>query len=501
MFSRRKFMGSAMSAVAIATLPQRVLAAGSGQRLPASVDAKTLGGASVSLSKAQLKELAGALNGSLLLPGGDAYDDARRIWNGVFDRKPALIVQSSGPADVVSAVNFARENNLLLAVRGGGHSIAGKSVCEGGLMIDLTHMNGVHVDRQRRVARVEGGALLRNLDHETVPLGLATTSGTVSHTGAGGLTLGGGIGRLCRQHGLASDNLLSVDVVTADGKLLRAAENENAELFWGLRGGGGNFGVATSFEYRLHPFDDQVLGGAMLYPLDKAAEVLKFVNEFSTQAHRELSLSGNLIMMPNGRGFAVMSLTYSGDIRSGEKHIRPLLEFGKPARNTVKQTSYRALQTSNDRQLAKGRKYYMKSGYLPELTPEYIDDLLARLEPSPAREQVIVMTQLGGAIRDLADDATAYAHRYGEFDLMIGAAWDDPQHTQANVDWGREYFAAVQDYTDGFYVNSLMDESQDDIQRNYLGNYSRLVALKDKYDPANLFRLNANIKPSVSQAS
>jgi FAD/FMN-containing dehydrogenase len=490
-------MGSALSVAATAAFPQQVLAAGSDQRLPASIDARTLNGASIALSKAQLQELAGALNGPLLLPGGDAYESARRIWNGVFDRKPALIVQSSGPADVVQAVNFAREHNLLLAVRGGGHSIAGKSVCEGGLMIDLTQMNGVHVDRQRRIARVEGGALLRNLDHETIPLELATTSGTVSHTGAGGLTLGGGIGRLCRQHGLASDNLLSVDVVTADGKFLRASDNENAELFWGLRGGGGNFGVATSFEYRLHPFDDQVLGGAMMYPLDKAAEVLKFVNEFSADAHRELSLSGNLIMRRNGRGFAVMSMTYSGDVRKGEKHIRPLLEFGNPVRNNVKQTSYRQLQTSNDRQLAKGRKYYLKSGYLPELTPEYIDELLARLEPSPRREQVIVMTQLGGAIRDLPDDATAYAHRYGEFDLMIGAVWDDPQDTEANVDWGRQYFAAVQDYTDGFYVNSLMDESQDDIRRNYLGNYARLVALKDRYDPHNLFRLNANIEPSV----
>ncbi len=494
-FDRRKFIGSAASA---AIFPQQVFAAGSGARLPASVDAVTLSGGTTSLGKAQLQELAGALNGSLLLPGGDFYESARRVWNGVFDRKPALIVQSSGPADVMQAVNFAREHNLLLAVRGGGHSIAGKSVCDGGLMIDLSHMNGVHVDRQRRVARVEGGALLRNLDHETIPLGLATTSGTVSHTGAGGLTLGGGIGRLCRQHGLASDNLLSVDVVTADGKLLRAAEDENAELFWGLRGGGGNFGVATSFEYRLHPFDDEVLGGAMMYPLDEAAEVLKFVNDFSARAHRELSLSGNIVMLPNGRGFAVMSVTYSGDLRKGEKHIRPLLEFGDPVRSGVKRTSYRSLQTSNDRQLAKGRKYYMKSGYLPELAPEYIDELIARVEPSPQREQVIVMTQLGGAIRDLPADATAYAHRYGEFDLMIGAAWDDPEHTQANVDWGREYFAAMQDYTDGFYVNSLMDESQDDVQRNYLGNYSRLVALKNIHDPANLFRMNANIKPSVS---
>ena len=212
-------------------------------------------------------------------------------------------------------------------------------------MIDMRHMNGVHVDRQRRVARVEGGALLRNLDHETIPLGLATTSGTVSHTGAGGLTLGGGIGRLCRQHGLTSDNLVSVDVVTADGRLLRAAEDENPELFWGLRGGGGNFGVATSFEYRLHPFSNEVLGGAIMHPIEQASEVLKVVNDFSRNAHRELSLSGNFIMMRNGSGFVVMSITYSGDLRKGEKHLQPLLDYGKPLRTGVKKTLYSTLQT------------------------------------------------------------------------------------------------------------------------------------------------------------
>ena len=494
---RRSFIRSGIATAAVAGLPQALFAASQPVRIRADIVARSPDGADVTLTKAALREFQGALNGPLLIPGADGYDAARSLWNGIFDRSPALIAQCSGPADVMSAVNFARENNLSLAVRGGGHSIAGKSVNEGGLMIDLRHMNSVYVDRQRRAARVEGGALLRNLDHETIPLGLATTSGTVSHTGAGGLTLGGGIGRLCRQHGLTSDNLISVDVVTADGRLLRTAADENADLFWGLRGGGGNFGVATSFEYQLHPFDNEVLGGSILFPLDQAPEVLKRVNEFSKKAHRELSLSGNLIIMPNGRGFSVMSITYSGDIRKGEKHLRPLLDYGKPLRMGVERTKYSALQVSNDRQLAHGRKYYMKSGYLPEISDEFIDELIGRLEPSPTRETVVVMTQLGGAIKDYPEDATAYAHRYGEFDLMIGAAWDEPQHSEGNIAWGREYFGAVQDYTEGFYTNSLMDEDESVIHQNYLGNYPRLVALKNRYDPDNLFRLNANIAPDA----
>lgn len=495
---RRQFFQTALAAAVAGAAPGASWAVTKPVRIRADIAAATLDGGETTLVKAQLQEFADALHGRLMLPGADGYDAARSIWNGMFDRKPALVAQCSGAADVMHAVNFARENKLLVAVRAGGHSIAGKSACEGGLMIDLRRMDGVRVDAQRRVARVEGGALLSGLDHETVARGLATTSGTVSHTGAAGLTLGGGIGRLARLHGLASDNLLSVDLVTASGQFLRASRDENPELFWGLRGGGGNFGIVTSLEYRLHPFSNEVLGGSLMYPLEQAADVMKVVNDFSQQAHRELSLSGNMIMMPNGRGFAVMSITYVGDPARGEKHLQPLLNYGKPLRNGVARTQYSALQTSNDRMLAHGRKYYMKSGYLPELAPEFINDLVERFEPSPERETVVVMTQLGGAIRDLPADATAYAHRYGEFDLMIGAAWDNAEYSANNVRWGRDYFAAVQDYTEGFYVNSLMDESDEVISANYLGNYSRLVALKNQYDPGNLFRLNANIRPTAA---
>ncbi len=494
---RRHFIKASLVTGGVAAFPGLVAGATNRVRISSDVAAITSSGGETTLARGLIRDFADSLNGSLLLPGTEGYDAARALWNGMFDRKPALIAECSGAADVVHAVNFARENNLLLAVRGGGHSIAGKSACEGGLMISLKRMNGVRVDRQRRRARVAGGAVLRDLDHETIALGLATTSGTVSHTGAGGLTLGGGIGRLCRQHGLTSDNLISADIVTADGRYLRASEQENAELFWGLRGGGGNFGVATSFEYQLHPFDNEVLGGVILHPLEKASEVLKFVNDFSRQAHRELSLSANLLAMPNGRGFVSISATYSGDLRKGERHLAPLINYGKPMRMGLQRTLYSKLQVSNDRVLAYGRKYYMKSGFVPEISAGFANELVQRLEPSSQREMVIVLTQLGGAIRDLPDDATAYAHRYGEFDLMVGAAWDDPGHSQDNVAWGRDYFGAVQDYTEGFYTNSLMDESATHINANYRGNYPRLLALKNTWDPHNLFRLNANIAPTA----
>ncbi len=494
---RRHFIQSSLALGSTAGLPSLSWAATKRAKISSDVAAISLDGKELVLSKSAVKEFANSLNGRLLLAGNDGYESARTVWNGMFDRKPALIAQCSGVTDVVNGVNFARENNLLLSVRAGGHSIAGKSACEGGLMIDLSPMNGVHVDRQRKTARVEGGALLRNLDHETIPLGLATTSGTVSHTGAGGLTLGGGIGRLCRQHGLTSDNLLSVDVVTANGRFLRASNDENAELFWGLRGGGGNFGVATSFEYQLHPFTNEVLAGGIVYPMESAKDVLSFVNEFSQRSHRELSLNGNMLMMPNGKGFVIMSATYCGDIRKAEKHLAPLMNFGKPIRMGIKKTLYSKLQVSNDQQLAYGRKYYLKSGYIPEISDGLIDELVGRLEPSTQREMVVVMSQLGGAIQDLPADATAYAHRYGEFDLMIGAVWDQPELSDTNVNWGREYFGAAAKYTEGFYVNSLMDETDTLIHKNYLGNYPRLVALKNEYDPKNMFRLNANIAPTV----
>jgi FAD/FMN-containing dehydrogenase len=496
---RRSFCKSSTAAVLGASLPlTAVFAAGQVQpKIRADIAAVTMGGGETTLTKAMLKEFAAEQRGLVLLPGFDGYDTSRAIWNGMFDRKPALIVKCSGPADVINAVNFARDNELLLAVRAGGHSISGQSVCDGGMMIDLTHMNGVRVDRQRQTARVEGGALLGALDHESQRFGLATTSGTVSHTGAAGLTLGGGLGRLARMYGLTSDNLLSADIVTADGKFLRASADENTDLFWGLRGGGGNFGIVTSLEYQLHPFGPEILGCTLMYSLDQARDVLKRINDFAPKTNRELTMSGVMVMPPNGKAFAIISATVTGDMVKGEKQLQPLVNFGKPLRAVVKPENYLHMQSDRDGNLPFGRKYYLKSGYMSELGPRFIDELVERFEPSPKRNNIVLLNQLGGAIADPADDATAYAHRHANFDLMIGAAWDDPTESENNVAWGRNYWKEVASYTSGFYVNNAMDESAQAVSKNYLGNYARLVQLKNAYDPANLFRLNANIKPDV----
>jgi FAD/FMN-containing dehydrogenase len=493
--SRRRFLASSSAAVATGLHLENLLAAGTKFRISADVIAVSLDGDEVILPKAVVREFAEVQRGTVMLQGAAGYEESRKIWNGMIDRKPALIAQCSGAADVINAVNFARDNNLLLAVRAGGHSISGKSVCEGGLMIDLTRMNGVRVDTQRKTAWVEGGALLGAMDHEAQRFGLVTTAGTVSHTGAAGLTLGGGLGRLARMYGLTSDNLLSADIVTADGRFLRTSEDENPGLFWGLRGGGGNFGIVTALEYRLHPFGPDILGCTAMYPMDQARDVLSFINEFAPTAHRELTMSGVMIMPPNGKAIAIISATYGGDMVAGEKHLQPLLNFGKPLRATLKAENYVHMQKDRDGNLPFGRKYYLKSGYLKEIGPRFIDELVERFEPAPDRNNIVLLNQLGGAIADRASDDTAYAHRGANFDLMIGAAWDDPAQSETNVAWGRNYWKEVSSYTDGFYVNNANDETQQAVARNYEGNYKRLVKLKTEFDPANLFRLNANIKP------
>jgi hypothetical protein len=494
---RRSFVQSSLSATMAAALPWPVLAAKKRVRVNADIAAITLEGGEVTLPKAVVKEFMAAMRGATLLPGAEGYDKSRSVWNGMFDRKPALIAQCSGPADVITAVNFAREYNLLLAVRAGGHSMAGKSVCDGGLMIDLTRMNSVRVDPQRKVAYVEGGALLGAMDHESQRFGLATTSGTVSHTGTAGLTLGGGHGRLARRFGLTSDNMIAAEIVTADGSYLRASADENPELFWGLRGGGGNFGVVTAFEFQLHEFGPDILSASVMYPMAQASDVLNFLNEFSIQAHREVTLSGVLIMPPNGKAFSVIGASYSGDFKQGEKHLQPLLNFGKPLVASLTTKNYLEIQSAQDGNLKSGRKYYLKSGFMNELSPIFVDELVERFEPSPDRQNIVILGQQGGAVSDLASDATAYNHRDAQFDLMIGGAWDNDADSEKNVAWGRGYFKDMSPYTTGYYVNNAMDESADSVGKNYQGNQGRLVQLKNTYDPGNLFRLNANIVPTV----
>jgi FAD/FMN-containing dehydrogenase len=495
---RRAFCQSSVAAAISAGLPLAALAAGGKKlRITEDLPAIILSGGETILSKASVKDFAASLRGNVLLAHSEGYEQARSIWNGMFDKRPALIAQCSGPADVMSSIAYARDNDLLLAVRAGGHSISGKSSCEGGMMIDLTHMNSVRIEPKQQTARVESGALLGALDHESQRFGLATTSGTVSHTGAAGLTLGGGLGRLARLYGLTSDNLLSADIITADGRYLRASEDENSDLFWGLRGGGGNFGIVTSFDYQLHEVGPNVLGATLMYPIEQAPDVFRFVSEFAATAPRELTMSAVMIMPPNGKAMALISATYIGNMAKGEKALAPMLAFGKPAMKRVGSENYVEMQRNNDGNLPYGRNYYMKSGYTLSFEDDFIDALVAGFEPAPKRNNVVIMNQLGGTIADLSTDATAYAHRDAAFDLIIGAAWDDDAQSETNVQWGRDYWDSVKQYTNGFYVNNLMDENENRIHKNYGDNYARLVKLKNEYDPGNLFRLNANIQPTV----
>jgi hypothetical protein len=496
---RRQFVHAGLAAAASATFPSGLFAAGSKRKttLPAELQSVALNGGETTLTKAMLKELRNSLRGALLLEGSDGYDTSRKIWNGMWDKNPALIARCEGAADVKHAVDFARDHNLLLAVRAGGHSIAGKSMLDGGMVIDLTAMNGVRVDPTAQTAQVEAGALLSALDEESQIFGLATTAGTVSHTGAAGLTLGGGMGRLARLHGLTCDNLISVDLMTAEGRFVRASEAENQDLLWGLRGGGGNFGIATSFEYRLHKAGPEVIAGAMMYPMDQAPEALRFFADYSRNTPPELTTTAVLINPPGGRSMCMLSICWVGDFDKAAKVLEPLRNFGNPIADTIKTIDYVKLQKSGDRSLPHGQNYYLKSGYIPDINEDIIDDLIEQFTPDPNRSGVAIFNQQGGEIAKVAPDATAYSHRTEMYDMIIGSSWTDKAHTEANVGWGREIWKTMGKHTSGFYTNTMMEESEQRVRKNWGENHDQLVTLKNKYDPANMFRLNANIKPSA----
>jgi hypothetical protein len=493
---RRTFCSSAL-ATAIATGMPAGRAFAQAARIVDAVPALTTGGTETMLEKAAIKELRDSMRGQVLLPGNIGYEDARKIWNGMFDRRPALIAQCVLPADVRDAVAFARSNNLLVAVRSGGHSISGKSACEGGMMIDLAPMAGVRVNPTDQIARVEAGAHLGHLDHEAQAFGLATTTGTVSHTGCAGLTLGGGLGRLGRIYGLTCDNLLSADIVTADGQYLTCSADQNADLFWGLRGGGGNFGIATSFEYQLHEVGPEVIGGAVMYPLSQAKEVLKFYGEFTANAPAELNLAGVMVQPPAGKGMIIMGVTWLGSDSEGAKVLKPLQEYGKPMLDSIGKHEYLHLQTDNDRTLPHGLNYYMKAGFLHDIEPGLVDALVDGFKPTNSRSLVTIISQLGGAIADVGEADTAFAHRDASYDMLIGGSWSDDELSEPYVQDMRDYWTTLAPFTHGFYVNNAMDEDVSGIRATYRGNYDRLVGLKNQYDPTNFFRLNTNIEPTV----
>ena len=492
---RRAFCASAIATLGAAALPfDRVFAAvGS---ITTDINAISGDGKQVVLLRGEVDDFRASLRGQLLLPDSAGYDDARKIWNGMFDRKPALIARCAGAADVVQSVNFARAHGLLVAVRGGGHSLSGQSVCDNGLMIDLSQMNSVRIDPARRTARVEPGARLGDLDRESLPFGLVTTTGTVSHTGAAGLTLGGGFGRLARVHATACDNLTTVDVVTASGKLLEASPTENPELFWGLRGGGGNFGVVTSFEYRLYPFDGRVYGGHLVFPFEQARDVLRGFAELYEGAPDELWIEVTLGATPARERVVVMDFCYSGRMESAESAVAPYRRLGKPLNDRVGAVRYTALQTKDDERARFGRHYYTRSGVVTRLDPGLLDAIIDVFGAAQVRQPRIALPAQGGAIKRVARDATALWHRDVLHSVIVQASGDDGSGDAENTAWVKANWPAIESFTSGFYANiNLADVGADRIRGAYGGNYDRLVTLKNKYDPGNLFRLNANIQP------
>jgi FAD/FMN-containing dehydrogenase len=448
-------------------------------------------------NKAAVDLLAVSLQGQLLRPSDEGYDAARRVWNGMVDKRPALIARCAGVADVVSAVRFAREHDLVVSVRGGGHSVAGLAVCEGGLMIDLSPMKGIDVDPSALVARAEAGMLWGEFDKETQALGLATVGGVVSTTGIAGLALGGGQGWLTGKHGLTLDNLLSAEVVTADGELLHASEDENADLFWALRGAGANFGVVTSFEYRLHNVGPTVLGGMVIHPLDQVRDVLRFYREFAAGQPDELTTYAALLTSPDGIPVVAMVTCYAGPPEEGERAVADLRRYGPPVVDTIGPMPYVGVQGIISEGFPPGRLNYWKSTLLREI-PDGVIDALADFAPRvPSPYTAIAIADTHGAYGRVAPDATAYAHRDLPFDMVILSSWIDSADSDRNIAWARELYEAVKPFTpSGVYVNDLDgDEEQSRVRDAYGVNYQRLAELKTRYDPTNFFRSNNNIRP------
>jgi FAD binding domain/Berberine and berberine like len=437
-------------------------------------------------------------------PGDPRYEEARRIWNGSFDKHPAVIARCHGVADVVAAVEYARAEDLLVAVRGGGHSIPGHSTCDDGIVIDLSPMSGIRVDPVARTVRAQGGVTWGAFDRETQAFGLATTGGQITHTGIAGLTLGGGVGWLMRNFGLTCDNLLSVDLVTADGSFVTASADENQELFWGVRGGGGNFGIATSFEYRLHPLA-HVIAGPIVHRAERGGEALRFLRDFLADAPNELTTFGVFASCPPhepfpqhlwGQPVFLIAPCWSGPIDEGEHVLRPLREFGPPGADLCGPMPYTVLQSMLDDAAPWGLRHYGKSDFLGGLEDGAIDVLVehaARLEDPLSQ---IMVAQMGGAVASVATDATAFSNRDAQFFYHSVLLWDDPRRDEPNTEIARSLWAGMRPYSSGAYVNFFEDDEGDRINEAYApGTYERLVALKREYDPENLLRLNTNIVP------
>lgn len=501
---RRQFLhssfGAASAALPIALLSKTAMAQAMAEmtQVQSDIYGVTGDGAEIVMERAAVEELKGSLRGKLLLPGQDGYDMARHVLNADIDKNPAFIVQPSGAADVSSAVTFARERNLLVAVKCGGHSWAGKSTCNGGMQIDLSTFRGVQVDASARRASVAGGSLLGEMDHEAMAHGLVTTAGTVSHTGVGGLTTGGGFGRLARRFGLALDNVTEMQVVTADGVLRTANAEENSDLYWGMRGGGGNFGVVTNFEFQLHPMQREVIVGMSMWPLDQAKAVLRHYGDSLAAAPDDLYLDAVMLSREGSTdGVIMLYAVWSGDAGKADALLDPILKFGTPIQTEVQATDYVAEQKLWDDTDPRANGSYLKSGFISEIEDGLIDAIVDGFETVADRTSQVFFQCSGGAISRVSSDETAFAHRFAIASVFTTSSWPAGSERTPHVEYVRKHWATMAPFTRGWYVNEIANESQDVVNANYEDNYPRLVKVKNTYDPTNLFRLNANIRPTV----
>jgi FAD/FMN-containing dehydrogenase len=449
------------------------------------------------MSATMFDALQSDLPGRVIRPGDAEYDQARRVWNGMIDKRPAAIARCATVQDVVTAVNFAREQGIAAAIRGGGHNAAGNAVCDDGLVIDLSGMRQVQVDPDARTARAQGGATWGDFDRATGQYGLATTGGAISTTGIGGLTLGGGLGILMRSYGMTCDNLRSVEIVTADGEVRTASATENPDLFWGVRGGGGNFGVVTTFEYQLHPVST-VLGGMLIHPAERAPEALRFMRDFNRTAPDELAVFTGMMTSPDGMPIVGFIVCYNGPVEEGEKVIAPLRQFGPPVADMVQPMPYVVIQSMLDEGFPSGQQVYWRSDFITRLEDDVIDTLVEQFQGITSPLSALLLEEFGGAVSRVGPDETAFPHRNSEYNLAIITRWLDPSEADRHIAWARQVHESIKPFTAGTYVNYLGQEGDARVRQAYGGaTYDRLVALKNTYDPTNIFRFNQNIKPTV----
>ena len=460
------------------------------------------------LASKAIEELTGAIRGQVLQPGKPGFDEARGIWNGMIDRHPAVIVRCAGVADIRRAVAFARDNDLLLAVRGGGHNIAGTAICDDGIVIDLSPMKSVRIDPAARRAYVEPGNTLADFDHEAQDFGLATPLGINSTTGVAGLTLGGGFGWLSRKYGMSVDNLISADVVTADGELMHASADEHEDLFWAIRGGGGNFGIVTMFEFELHPVGPEVFGGLVVLPLEQAKAALAKYRAASETMPEDLTvwsvarLAPPLPFLPpevHSKPVVIFAICYTGEVENGPRVVDEVRHFGTPLGEHLGPMPYTAWQKAFDPLLTPGARNYWKSHNLAELPDGLLDHLIDAIGKLPSPECEIFFGQIGGQTMRVAADATAYSSRDAKFVMNVHGRWQDARDDERCIAWARAFFESAAPFALGsVYVNFLTQDETERVGAAYGPNWERLAAIKLRYDPHNLFRQNQNIKPSAS---